>query len=65
MPSTRDPDQMTDDQRIQEIASLFATAVLRLQARPVAATSFSEKTPDSSADPLELSPTTRLSVTIG
>lgn len=65
MPSTRDPDQMTDDQRIEEVAGLFATAILRLQARPAAATSSSEKTPESSAHPLELSDPTRLSVTTG
>ena len=63
MPSTRDPDQMTDDQRIEEVAGLFATAILRLQAHP--ATSSSEKTPESSARPLELSDPTRLSVTAG
>ena len=65
MPSTRDPDQMTDDQRVQEVASLFAAAILRVQAQPVPGTSSSEKTPDSSAHPLELSDTTRLSVTAG
>ena len=63
MPSTRDPDQMTDDQRIEEVAALFATAILRLRSRPAAATSSSEKTPESSAHPLELSDPTRLSVT--
>ena len=65
MPSTRDPDQMTDDQRIHEVASLFAAAIRRVQAQPVPATSSSEKTPDSSAHPLELSDPTRLSVTTG
>ena len=65
MPSTRDPDQMTDEQRIGEVARLFATAILRLQARPAAATSSSEKTSESSASPLELSRPTRLSVTTG
>jgi len=56
---------MTDDQRVEEVASLFATAILRLQARPAAAISSSEKTPESSAHPLELSAPTRLSVTTG
>jgi len=65
VPSTRDPDQMTDDQRIHEVASLFAAAIRRVQAQPVPATSSSEKTPDSSAHPLELSDPTRLSVTTG
>ncbi len=65
MPSTRDPDHMTDEQRVQEITRLFATAILRLQARPPSATSFSQKTPESSAHPLELSDETRLSVTNG
>ena len=57
--------EMTDEQRIHEVARLFATAVLRLQARPVAASSSSEIAPESSAHPLELSRPTRLSVTTG
>ena len=63
--SARDPDQMTDEQRFQEVAKLFATAILRLQARPSGATASSQKTPESSAHPLELSAETRLSVTSG
>ena len=63
--STRDPGQMTDDQRFQEVARLFATAILRLQARPSGVLSSSQKTPESSARPLELSDETRLSVTNG
>jgi hypothetical protein len=65
VPATRNPDQMTDDQRIEEVAGLFATAILRVKSRPAAATSSSEKTPESSAHPLELSAPTRLSVTTG
>ncbi len=65
MPSTRDPHQMTDDQRIQEVASLLATAIRRVQDQPTPATSSSEKTPDSSARALEVSTSTRLTVTIG
>ena len=61
--STRNPDQMTDEQRFQEVAGLFATAILRLQARPSGVTDSSQKTPESSAHPLELSDPTRLSVT--
>ncbi len=65
MPSTHEPDQMTDEQRIQEVARLFATAVLRLRAHPATATFSLKKTPDSPAHPLELSDPTRLSVTAG
>ena len=63
--STRDPDQMTDEQRFQEVARLFATAILRHQASPSGVPSSSQKTPESSAHPLELSDETRLSVTNG
>jgi len=65
VPSTRDPDQMIDEQRVQEITRLLATAILRLRARPAGATSFSKKAPESSAHPLELSVETRLSVPNG
>ena len=65
MPSTRDPDQMTDEQRVEEVTRLFATALLRLQARPSGATSSSQKAPELSAHPLELSDETRLSVITG
>ena len=65
MPSTHEPDPMTDEQRIQEVARLFATAVLRLRARPAATPSSLKKPPDSPAQPLELSDPTRLSVTTG
>lgn len=63
--STRDPDQMTDAERIGELARLFAAAILRLQARPICVTSSSPKTLDSSATPLELSDPLRLSGTTG
>jgi hypothetical protein len=63
--SILDPDGMTVDKRDREVARLFATAILRLQARPSGVTSSSKKTPESSAHPLELSDETRLSVTRG
>ena len=55
----RDPDDMNDEQRIQAVGRLFATAVVRLRARPTT----SLKSPKSATSPLELSPQTRLSVT--
>jgi hypothetical protein len=63
--STRDPDQMTDTERIGELARLLAAAILRLRSRPTSVTTSSSKTLDSSATPLELSARTRLSGTTG
>lgn len=65
MPSSRDPAQMTDDDRIQEVASLFAVAVHRLLRQQSMASSTSEMTLDSSAMSLEVSPPVRLSVSSG
>lgn len=63
MTSVRDPDDMTEEQRIEEVGRLFATAVFRLRSRPVIAASSSLNPQESVASPLELSPQTRLSVT--
>lgn len=65
MPSTHDPDRMSDVQRLQDVAQLFATAILRLRARPRPDMSPSKETLESSDNPLELSAATRLSVTTG
>lgn len=63
MPSVRDPNDMTAEQRIQEVGSLLATAILRVRSRPMTAASPSLNPQESVASPLELSPHTRLSVT--
>lgn len=65
MTSTRDPDQMSETERLDEFADLLATAILRVRSRPHAATFSSAEPADSSARPLEVSDPTRLSVTHG
>ena len=63
MPSVRDPDDMTEEQRMQEVGRLLATGILRVRSRPTTAASPSLNPQESVASPLELSPATRLSVT--
>ena len=63
MPSVRDPDDMTEEQRMQEVGRLLATGILRVRSRPTTAASPSLNPQESVASPLELSPDTRLSVT--
>ena len=68
MTSIRDPNLMTTEERDHEVASLFALAFLRMQARPVLEESPKSGSPESrnsTPDGLELSAKTRLSVTTG
>jgi hypothetical protein len=66
--SIRDPNLMTADERDCEVASLFALAFLRTQARPVLGNPPKCGSPESrksAPEGLELSGKTRLSVTTG
>jgi len=66
--SIRDPNLMTAEERDREVASLFALAFLRMQARPVLGESPKSDSPESrnsAPNGLELSCKTRLSVTKG
>ena len=65
MNSTRDPDRMSETERLDEFADLLAAAILRVRSRPQVATPSSAESGDSSARPLEVSDATRLSVTHG
>lgn len=68
MTSIRDPNQMTADERDREVASLFALAFLRMQARPALGESPKSGSPESrnsAPSGLELSGEMRLSVTTG
>ncbi len=68
MISTRDPSQMTADERDHEVAGLFALAFLRMQAKPTldaAPESAPAESRNSAQSGLEVSGKTRLSGTTG
>lgn len=65
MTSNRDPDRMSEAERLNEVACLLAAAILCVRSRPSVAASSSAEPPESPARPLEVSDATRLSVTHG
>lgn len=70
MRSDADPAYMTPDERLREVASIFAAGLLRLRARVALPTepgqdSDAKNLPKSSQDCLEVSPETVLSVHTG
>ncbi len=54
-----DPAEMTADQRLDEIASIFARGILRLHGRVPGHSAPAENLPESSATCLELPPPPR------
>lgn len=68
MLSTREPADMSDTERLEEVASLLAAGIQRLRARRTVAAaqdSASLQKTETGPDGLEVSSETRLSVTRG
>ncbi len=58
-----DPDPLTSDQRLSEVATILATGILRLQSRAALPASHAQKNlPESPSQRLELPDETVLSV---
>ncbi len=65
MLSTRDPNEMTEAERLAETARILAIGFLRLSARPKITSGDLSEPPKSDQDSLESSPESRLSVLTG
>ena len=61
-----DPAELTPDERLRELGALLAAGVLRMrQRRVLASESLQQEPPETAPKVLELSGTSRLSVTTG
>ncbi|MDB5334998.1 MAG: hypothetical protein JWN70_617 [Planctomycetaceae bacterium] len=63
--ASKAPSKPAEDERLRELATLFATGILRLRARPSLVTELSPKLSESSGQGLEFQGTKRLSVHSG